>query len=69
MNGSRLLVTAVRDAQAEGAISEAEDPEQLAFEIDAYLLLANASYVIMRESTPLDRARIAIRGRLVVASS
>jgi AcrR family transcriptional regulator len=64
-----LLVTAARDAQAEGAIGAAEDPEQLAFEIHAYLLLANASYVISRESTPLDRARVAIRGRLAAASS
>ena len=41
-----LLEAAVRDAQAEGAIDPAEDPVQLVFELDAYLLLANAHYVI-----------------------
>ena len=35
-----LLTTAVRDAQAEGAIDASEDPEQLAFELEANLLLA-----------------------------
>ena len=33
------LESAVRDAQAEGAIDAAEDPEQLAFELEAFLLL------------------------------
>src|SRR5690348_4055455 len=34
----RQLESAVRDAQAEGAIDPAEDAGQLAFEVDAYLL-------------------------------
>ena len=38
-----LLEAAVRDAQAEGAIDPAEDPEQLVFELDAYLLLPTRS--------------------------
>jgi AcrR family transcriptional regulator len=59
------LVAAARDAQAEGAIDPAEDPEQIAFEIDAALLLANAAFVIMGGDTgPLDRARRAIDRRL-----
>ena len=62
------LETAVRDAQAEGAIDPSEDPAQLAFELDAYLLLANAQYVISRESTPFDRARRALEQRLAVAA-
>ena len=58
------LVQAVRDGQAEGSIDASEDPEQLAFEIDSYLLLANAQYVVVRDPTPLDRARRAIERRL-----
>jgi AcrR family transcriptional regulator len=62
------LETAVRDAQAEGAIDSAEDPEQLAFEIDAHLLMANLQFVVSQEKAPLDRARRAIRGRLAAAA-
>jgi AcrR family transcriptional regulator len=58
------IVQAVRDGQAEGSIDRSEDPEQLAFEIDSYLLLANAQYVVVRDSTPIDRARRAIERRL-----
>jgi AcrR family transcriptional regulator len=64
----RRLQTAVRDAQAEGAIDSSEDAEQLAFELDAYLLLANAQFVISRESTPIDRARRALERRLTAAA-
>ena len=63
-----LLVTAVRDAQAEGAIDSSEDAEQLAFELDAYLLFANAQFVISGESTPIDRARRALERRLASAA-
>ena len=62
------LQEAVRDAQAEGAIDSSEDAEQLAFEVDAYLLLANAQFVISRDSTPLDRARRALERRLEAAA-
>jgi AcrR family transcriptional regulator len=58
------LETAVRDAQAEGAIDPAEDPAQLTYEIEAALLLANAQYVIMRTPEPIERARHAIDRRL-----
>jgi AcrR family transcriptional regulator len=62
------LETAVRDAQAEGAIDPAEDPEQLAFEIDAHLLMANLQFVVSQEPAPLERARVAIRRRLAAAA-
>ena len=62
------LVTAVRDAQAEGATDRREDPEQLAFELDSYLLLANAQFVVSRESTPIERARRAVERRLTAAA-
>jgi AcrR family transcriptional regulator len=63
------LVTAVRDAQAEGAIDPSEDAEQLAFELDAYLLLANSQFVTSQESAPMKRARRAIERRLRAAST
>jgi AcrR family transcriptional regulator len=63
------LETAVRDAQAEGAIAASEDAAQLAFELDAYLLLANAQFVISRQSTPIDRARRALERRLAAAKA
>ncbi|MEW6581623.1 MAG: TetR/AcrR family transcriptional regulator, partial [Actinomycetota bacterium] len=40
-----LLRQAVLDAQEEGTVDRAEDPDQLAFEVDAYLLLGNAQFV------------------------
>jgi hypothetical protein len=42
------LESTIRDAQAEGAIDPAEDPGQLAFEVEAALFLANAQYVVTR---------------------
>jgi len=58
------LVQAVKDAQAEGALDPDADPEQLAFEIDAYLLMANAMFVTAQDPEPLARARRAIDRRL-----
>jgi AcrR family transcriptional regulator len=63
-----LLETAVRDAQAEGAIDPSEDAAQLAFELDAYLLLANAQFVASRQSTPIERAGRALERRLSEAA-
>jgi AcrR family transcriptional regulator len=62
------LETAVRDAQAEGALEPSEDPPQLAFELNAYLLLANAQFVASHHSTPIDRARRALTRRLSAAA-
>jgi AcrR family transcriptional regulator len=63
------LETAIRDAQAEGSLDPAEDSEQLAFELDAFMLLANAQFVISQESTPIDRGRRAIEGRIAAAAA
>jgi len=62
------LVAAGRAAREEGTLGPAEDVEQLAFEIDAYLLLANAEFVLSGEAAPLDRARLAIGRRLAEAA-
>jgi len=63
-----LLVQAVQDAQAEGAISSSEDPVQLAFELNAYLLLANAQLVATGERRALELARRALHRRLAQAA-
>ncbi len=54
------LVAAVTDAQAERTLDPDEDPVQVAFELNAYLLLANAQYVATGDPAALDRARRAI---------
>ena len=63
------LESAVGDAQREGAIDPAEDPGQLAFEIEAALLLANAQFVVARAPQPVERARRAIERRLEIATA
>ncbi len=62
------LERAARDAQEEGSIDPTEDPEQLAFELDSYLLLANAQFVASRDQEPLERARRALERRLATAA-
>ena len=54
------LRQAVVDAQAEGEIDPAEDADQVAFEVNAYLLLANAQFVANGDPRALNRARVAI---------
>lgn len=63
------LEAAVRDAQAEGSIDSEEDPGQLAFEVEALLLFANAQYVVVRTQVPIERARRAIERRLDEAAA
>jgi AcrR family transcriptional regulator len=63
------LETAARDAQADGAIDPAEDPAQIAFEVEAALLLANAQYIVTRTPEPVQRARRAIERRLAAAGT
>lgn len=62
------LRQAVADAQDDGTIDPAEDAEQLAFELNAYLLLANAQFVASGAPAPLDRARVAVARRLEAAT-
>jgi AcrR family transcriptional regulator len=52
------LEVSVREAQAEGALDPAEDPAQLAFELEGAMLAANAQYVMYGGSpAPLERCR------------
>lgn len=54
-------------AQREGHLAATEDPEQLAFELDAFLLMANMSYVLHDDPLALQRARTAISARIARA--
>lgn len=63
------LQDAVRDAQAEGSLDPAEDAEQLAFELEAYLMLANAQFVLTRDPAAMARARRAVERRLAAAAA
>ena len=54
----------IRDAQAAGSLPRGEDAAQLAFELDAYGLMGNTSFVLHDDPAYLDRAREAIKRRL-----
>jgi AcrR family transcriptional regulator len=54
----------IREAQKAGSIDPAEDPVQLAFELDAYLLMGNTGFVLHDQPAYLEQARAAIRRRL-----
>jgi AcrR family transcriptional regulator len=64
---SRQLATAVRDAQAEGAIDPSENAELLTFELESYLSLANTRFAVSHGSAPIDQARRALEGRIAEA--
>ncbi len=59
-----LFVELLTTAQASGAIRADEDIEQLAFELDSYLLLANFGFVMDKTREPLERGKRAYMGRL-----
>ncbi len=65
---SGQVVSAVRDAQAEGAIDPSEDAERLAFELSAYMSFANAQFAFKQDSTPIDRARRSLESRIAAAA-
>ena len=54
----------IRAAQATGALPASEDAAQLAFELDAYGLMGNTSFVLHDDPAYLERAREAINRRL-----
>jgi len=51
-------------AQQEGFLDPSEDPTQLAFELDAFLLMANAAFLLYDDPVAVERARSAIRARI-----
>ena len=58
----------IREAQDAGSLDPAEDPAQLAFELDSYLLMGNTSFVLHDDPVHLERARAAIERRLSESS-
>jgi AcrR family transcriptional regulator len=58
-----LLEQTIRQAQAEGDIDPEVEPAQLAFEIEAHLLLSNALFAMTAEPTPIERARRSLERR------
>ncbi len=59
-----LIEAALEDAKARGELEAGADTAQLAFEVHAYLLTANADFVIAQSPLPLARARRAITERV-----
>ena len=62
--GSAPSRTTVREGQAKGELDPTEDPDQLAFELEAAFFLANNQFVVKHSSEPLERARRTIEQRL-----
>ena len=54
----------IEDAQRAGSLDAGEDAPQLAFELEAFLLMGNATFVLDGDPTHLRQARTAIAGRL-----
>jgi len=63
------LESAIRDAQKEGTIDKSEDAGQLAFELEAALLLANTQFTVMQSAEPIERGRRSIEHRLKEAAA
>jgi AcrR family transcriptional regulator len=63
----QLIVQTIAEAQAEGEIDPAEDPQQLAFELTGSLLLGNSQFVVTQDPAAIDRARRAVDRRLAEA--
>jgi hypothetical protein len=59
-----VLARAAADARTEGALDPAEDPAQLAFELDGFLVMANLQFVLTGDPEATLRARRAIERRL-----
>ena len=54
------LRAAVAAAQRNGELAARADPDQIAFEVQAALLMANSVYILYRDPAAFDRARTAI---------
>lgn len=60
----QLLATEVATAQAAGALSAKADPEQVAFELNAYMVAGNVQFVALDDPAVLDFVRRAVDARL-----
>jgi AcrR family transcriptional regulator len=61
-----LLVELVRGAQSAGQLRD-EDPDQVAFELNGYLLMANTAFVLSDDPRAIARARTAVAARLALS--
>jgi AcrR family transcriptional regulator len=61
-----LLAQLARQAQTAGQL-RAQDPDQLAFELNSYLLMANMAFLLSGNAEPIHRARDAIAARLALS--
>jgi len=59
-----LLAQQVVDAQANGELDPTVDPSQIAFELNAYMVLGNMQFVATSDPAALDRVRQAVDARL-----
>ena len=62
-----LLGDLVTRAQESGELDAGEDAAQLAFELDAFLLMGNTAFLLHNDRATLDQARSAIGARLRIA--
>ena len=60
----QLMEDLARQAQDAGQIIEDEDPAQLVFEVDAFLLMANMTFLLQNDVAFLEQARRAIQARI-----
>ena len=58
------LAHEVATAQAAGELGPAADPSQIAFELNAFMVLANLQFVATSDLGALERARRAVDARL-----
>ena len=63
-NWESLLASLLLKARDLGLISSREDTNQLAFELSAYLLMANQHFVLLDDESALDQARRSVHARL-----
>ena len=59
-----LLAEEVATAQAAGELGPGADPPQIAFELNAYMVLGNMQFVATADPSALDRVRRAVDNRL-----
>jgi AcrR family transcriptional regulator len=59
-----LLAQQVMEAQATGELDPTADPSQIAFELNAYMVLGNMQFVATSNPAALDRVRVAVESRV-----
>ena len=59
-----LLARQVMDAQGAGELDATADPSQIAFELNAFMVLGNMQFVATSDPAALDRVRQAVDSRL-----